>query len=69
MAPLGVITEMVRLLGMLGKLPPDVIPHLVAFTRALVAGDQTAAERAATSASTAQIFRARVNRPPPPKRG
>jgi len=60
MAPLGVITEVVRLLG---KLPADVIPHTVAFIRALVDGDQSAAERAATSAATARMFRAPVRRP------
>jgi hypothetical protein len=62
MAPLSIITKAVSLIGKLHRAAPEAIPHTIAFIEALVDGDQKAAERAATSAATARIFRAPVKR-------
>lgn len=51
--------------GFVAKIPPDVIPHVRDFVRALWEGDEDKAKRAATSALTARMFKAPVRRPPP----
>ncbi len=51
--PLGFLTEAVKLLS---QIPPEVIPHVIDFVRAVISGDQEAAKRAATLATTEQIF-------------
>lgn len=52
--------DAVKLIGEAGelvsKMPLSVIPHAVEFLRAVVAGDKERAERAATLATTEQIF-------------
>lgn len=54
-----------RIAELLGKLPPGVLGHVFDFTKALVDGDEEAAKRAATSATTQRIFSAPVKRPVP----
>ncbi len=58
------IPEAIARIGeLLGKLPPGVIGHVFDFVKALVAGDEDAAKRAATSAATERLFHAPVKRP------
>jgi hypothetical protein len=43
-------------IALLSKVPPEVIPHAVEFLRGLASGDKARAERAATLATTEQLF-------------
>lgn len=51
-----------RIVELLGKLGPSVIPHVADFVEALVNKDEDAAKRAATSAATDAIWSAPVKR-------
>ena len=50
---MGLVEEGISLLS---KVPPEVIAHAVEFLRGLVDGDKARAERAATLATTEQLF-------------
>jgi hypothetical protein len=63
---LGALPEAVaRIAGLLTKLPPGVLGHVFDFAKALVDGDEEAAKRAATSATTERIFNAPVKKRQP----
>ena len=54
-----------RVAALLTKLPPGVLAHIFDFAKALVDGDEEAAKRAATSATTERIFNAPIKKPHP----
>lgn len=45
-----------EVIALISQIPPDVVPHAVEFLRGLAAGDNARAERAATLATTEQLF-------------
>lgn len=45
-----------KAIELLSKIPLDVLPHVVDFLSAVITGDRGKAERAATLATTEQLF-------------
>ena len=56
------MSTLAKIVDLLGKLGPSVIPHVADFVEALVNKDEDAAKRAATSAATDAIWSAPVER-------
>jgi hypothetical protein len=56
------VSTLAKIVDLLGKLGPSVIPHVADFVEALVNKDEDAAKRAATSAATDAIWSAPVKR-------